>query len=84
MKITPLADNILVKVDKGETVTASGIVVSTTKQKYEGDVISIGKDVTEVKVGDYVGYPPQSFPSFKKEGNLYLVIPESNISYKHG
>ena len=60
MKLTPLADNVLLKSHEAEEKTASGIILSTaTKEKSViSEVVSVGpgtKDVTmTVSVGDKV------------------------------
>ena len=60
MKLTPLADNVLLKSFEAEEKTASGIILSTaTKEKSViSEVVSVGpgtKDVTmTVKAGEKV------------------------------
>ena len=60
MKLTPLADNVLLKSHEAEEKTASGIILSTaTKEKSViSEVVSVGpgtKDVTmTVKAGEKV------------------------------
>ena len=60
MKLTPLADNVLLKSHEAEEKTASGIILSTaTKEKSViSEVVSVGpgtKDVPmAVKAGDKV------------------------------
>lgn len=52
MKIIPLADRVLVKTDKSETKTASGIIIPDTAQEkmQSGTVIAVGSDSEKIKV----------------------------------
>ena len=66
----PLGNVVVVRSrpDKLKTETESGIIISTQESKetiapYYGEVVSIGKDVTEVEVGNIIYFPPQNaFP----------------------
>lgn len=50
MKIIPLADRVLVKTDKSETKTASGIIIPDTAQEkmQSGTVIAVGSDSEKI------------------------------------
>jgi chaperonin GroES len=54
--IQPLADYIVVKADKPEEKTASGIYLTQASQEKPDTavVVAIGKDVTSVKPGDRI------------------------------
>jgi chaperonin GroES len=62
MKIRPLGDNIIVKPKKEEETSATGIVLSTNndEQTLTGEVLAVGKDANDIKVGDFVVYAPFS------------------------
>lgn len=69
-------DRILVKQDKPEVKTASGLILPT-EDKPIGEVVSIGKDVTECSVGDRVYY--QGGTKITVEGEEYLTMREDAI-----
>ncbi len=58
MKLQPLADRIVAKAIDAETKSASGILLPESAQTKPqiAEVISVGADVKEVKVGDHVVY----------------------------
>jgi chaperonin GroES len=58
MKLQPLADQVVMKAIEAETKTSSGILLSVEAQRppRSAEVLAIGKDVQEVKVGDQVIY----------------------------
>jgi chaperonin GroES len=58
MKLQPLADRLVAKPLEAQEKTSSGFYVpESAKEKPQmGEVISVGKDVKEIKVGDKVVY----------------------------
>ena len=89
MKLTPLADNVLLKSHEAEEKTASGIILSTaTKEKSViSEVVSVGpgtKDVTmTVKAGEkvVVGKFTGKFAGqeLKLDGVDYVICKVSDI-----
>lgn len=90
VKVTPLADRILVKPKAKEEVTKSGIVLpDTAKEKpQEGTVVAVGpgrvledgkRVPLEVKVGDTVLYAKYAGTEVKLEGEEYLILKESDV-----
>ena len=55
MKVKPLADRVMVKLDKSEAKSAGGIIIPDTAQEktQQGIVVEVGddKDVIKVKAG---------------------------------
>jgi chaperonin GroES len=85
VKITPLADRVLVEPAPAEEKTASGIIIpDTAKEKpQKGVVIAVGPgkkdEPTTVKVGDTVLYGKYSGTEISVEGKDYLIMRESDI-----
>ena len=89
MKLTPLADNVLLKHMEAEEKTASGIILSTaTKEKPQvAEVIAVGpggnvdgKDVEMiVKVGDKVLTSKYSGTEVKVDGEECTIVRQSDI-----
>ena len=83
MKLTPLADNVLLKSHEAEEKTASGIILSTaTKEKSViSEVVSVGpgtKDVPmTVKAGDKV--ITGKFAGQELDGVDYVICKVSDI-----
>ena len=85
IKITPLADRVLVQAADAETKTASGIIIPDTAQEkpQKGSVVAIGKGTKDnpmtIKVGDKVLYGKYAGTELKYEGEDYLIMKESDI-----
>ena len=85
IKITPLADRVLVQAADAETKTASGIIIPDTAQEkpQKGSVVAIGKRTKDnpmtIKVGDNVLYGKYAGTELKYEGEDYLIMKESDI-----
>ena len=85
LKITPLADRVIISPDDAEEKTASGIIIpDTAKEKpQKGTIVAIGSGKPEepltVKVGDTVLYGKYSGTDIDIEGDGYLIMRESDI-----
>lgn len=91
MKITPLADRVLVKPIDPKEVKKGGIIIpDTAKEKpQEGEIIAVGKgrvnETTgervpmEVKKGDRVLYGKYSGTEITVDNKEYLILRESDI-----
>jgi chaperonin GroES len=79
--LKPLADRVVIERLDQEAKTASGIVLpETSKEKpEEGTVVSVGKDVKEVKKGDKVVFSKYGPTEVKTEGKEYLIVKEEDI-----
>ena len=77
MALQPLADRIVAKPVEPETKTASGILLpDAAKEKTQiAEVIAVGKEVKEVKVGD-TEYGPDRF---KQGADELLIVKEENV-----
>ena len=93
LKVSPLADRVIVKPLSREEVTKGGIVLpDTAKEKpQEGKIEAagpgrIGDDgkriPMEVKVGDIVIYAKYAGTEWKYENEEYLILRESDIQAK--
>ena len=89
MKVIPLADRVLVKTEKTEAKTASGIILAdTSKEKpMKGKVIAAGPGAYQngvlvpmtVKEGDMVVYSKYSGSEIKLDGQELLIVRQSDI-----
>tara|TARA_B100001057_G_C22586523_1_gene847281 strand:- start:4 stop:285 length:282 start_codon:yes stop_codon:yes gene_type:complete len=85
IKLTPLADKVIVQQAEAETKTASGIIIPDTAQEkpQKGNIVAVGKGTKEypitVKVGDLVLYGKYAGTEFKFEGEDFLIMKESDI-----
>ena len=90
MNINPLADRVVIEVDKKKETTVGGIIMpDTAKEKpQEGKVVAAGQGrranngdliAMEVKVDDVVLYSKYAGTEVKIDGSEYLVMKESDI-----
>ena len=83
MKVKPLADRILVKIEKSESKSAGGIIIPDTAQEktQTGVVSEIGDDteVIKVKTGQKVMYDKYAGTQVKIDGAEYLILKMSDI-----
>jgi len=88
--IRPLGERVIVKPAQSEEKTAGGLYIpETAKEKpQKGEVIACGPGrksddgeilPMEVKVGDKVLYGKYSGTELKLDGEVYLIIKESDI-----
>jgi len=83
MKVTPLTDRVLVKLEKSETKTTGGIIIPDTAQEKTqiGVVIAVGddKEAIKVKAGDKVMYDKYAGTQVKIGGEDHLILKMTDI-----
>ncbi|MDR0525956.1 MAG: co-chaperone GroES [Spirochaetaceae bacterium] len=83
MKVKPLADRVMVKLEKNEAKTAGGIIIPDTAQEktQTGLVVEIGGDteVIKVKAGQKVMYDKYAGTAVKIDGEDHLILKMSDI-----
>lgn len=83
MKVRPLADRVLVKTEKTESKTASGIIIPDTAQEktQTAVVIAVGDDKEKIKVaaGDRIIYDKYAGTSIKIDGEEHLILKAGDI-----
>ena len=82
MKVKPLADRILVKIEKSEAKSAGGIIIPDTAQEktQTGVVCEVGDDeVIKVKNGQKVMYDKYAGTQVKIDNSEFLILKMSDI-----
>ncbi|MGD9605457.1 MAG: co-chaperone GroES [Bacilli bacterium] len=89
MMLKPLHDNVVLKKEKVEKKTASGIILTgdVKEQPSFAEVVAVGEGTIvdgklvspTVKVGNKVVYKRYSTTEFKFEEEEYLIIAEKDI-----
>lgn len=81
MKLTPLADRLVIEQVEAEEVSAAGIILpdSAKEKPSEGKVLAVGKDVKEIKVGDKVLYGKYGPTEIKVDGKEVLIAKEEDV-----
>ena len=81
VSIQPLGERIVAKITEPENKTASGLYlpVSAKEKPKTADVIAVGKDVNEVKIGDRVVYKNYSATEIKVDSENLIILNEEDI-----
>jgi chaperonin GroES len=85
MKVKPLGDRVMVKLEKNEAKTAGGIIIPDTAQEktQQGVVVEVGpgteKEKITVKNGDKVMYDKYAGTQIKIDGQEHLILRMSDI-----
>ncbi len=85
MKITPLADRVLVKAQEKETKTTGGLYIPETAQEKTqiGTVVAVGAGTEKVKMlvkeGDKILHDKYSGVSVKDGNDEYLILKMDDI-----
>jgi chaperonin GroES len=83
MKVKPLADRVMVKLEKKEAKTAGGIIIPDTAQEktQTGTVVEVGddKDIIKVKAGQKVMYDKYAGTQIEVDGVEHLILKMSDI-----
>ena len=83
MNVRPLADRVLVKVDKVETKTAAGIIIPDTAQEktQTAVVVAVGDDKEKIKVSvnQKVMYDKYAGTPLKIDGEEHLILKAADI-----
>ena len=85
MKVKPLADRVIVKLEKNEAKTAGGIIIpDTAKEKTQtGVVIEVGpgteKEKITVKAGDKVMHDKYAGTQVKIDAEEHLILRMADI-----
>ncbi|MCX7024312.1 MAG: co-chaperone GroES [Spirochaetes bacterium] len=83
MKVKPVGDRVLIKIQESETKTAGGIIIPQTAQEktQAGVVIAIGTDteVIKVKPKDKVMYDKYAGAQIKIDGSDHLIVKMADI-----
>lgn len=82
MKLQPLGDRVLIKIEEAETKTASGIYIPQTAQEktQTGEVVAVGDDDTiSVKPGQSVMYDKYAGTAIKVDGVEHLICRMSDL-----
>ncbi len=83
MKVIPLADRVLVKIEKTESKTASGIIIPDTAQEKTqiAAVIAVGSDAEKIKVkaGQRVMYDKYAGTQVKIDGEEHLILKAEDV-----
>ncbi|MDR1870015.1 MAG: co-chaperone GroES [Treponema sp.] len=83
MKVKPLGDRVMVKLEKNEAKTAGGIIIPDTAQEktQTGVVVEIGddKEAIKVKAGQKVMYDKYAGTQVKIDGEEHLILKIADV-----
>lgn len=81
MKLQPLADRLVAKPLEAQEKTTSGFYVpDSAKEKPQmAEVVSVGKEVKEIKVGDKVVYSQYKPDTVKVDSQELMIMKEEDV-----
>ncbi len=81
MKLTPLADNILLKAAEAEDTTASGIILATANKEKSAifEVVAAGSEVKNIQAGARVVVGQFVGSDIKLDGVNYKFVKEEEV-----
>ena len=79
----PILNKVIIKREEAAEMTKGGLHIpqSAIGKTHVGDVVAVGPDVTQVKVGDKVLFGAYSGENFKLGGIKYDVMVEKDIQF---
>lgn len=79
--IKPLKDRVVAVKQEAQNKTASGLYLpdAAKEKSVVANVLAVGSEVTEVKIGDKIIYKEYSTTELKIDGKEYLIIKEEDI-----
>ncbi|HVS58427.1 MAG TPA: co-chaperone GroES [Candidatus Saccharimonadales bacterium] len=80
-KLQPLADYVVAQAEEAATKTASGLYLpeNAAEKPKTAKVVAVGKDATQVKVGDRIVYKSYSTTDVKVGSEEYILVKEEDI-----
>jgi len=74
--IKPLADYVIVKIDEGEETQVSGIIISKPIKPIQelAEVLAIGPEVQDIKVGDRVVFKNFHMEEFERDKQKFGIL----------
>ncbi len=80
MKLNPLQDRVVAKVEEPATVSKAGILLGEAKEKPAYAVVeAVGPDVKAVKKGDKIIYKEYSTTEIKLDDEPFIILKEEDI-----
>ncbi len=81
MALQPLADRIVAKPVEPESTSPAGLLLpEQAKEKTQvAEVLAVGKDVKEVKVGDKIVHTEYGPNRFKQDSLEVLILKEEDV-----
>lgn len=83
MQLKPTGQRVLVKRANKETITSFGLILDVPEDdielKTQGEVVEVGKDVTEVKTGNIVIFGKYAGDEIEYEKEKYVVLNQHEI-----
>lgn len=81
MKLSPLADRLVAKPLEAQAKTSTGFYVpESAKEKPQiGEIVAVGKEVNEVKIGDRIVYSQYKPDTIKVDGDELMIMKEEDV-----
>jgi chaperonin GroES len=80
-KVNPIRDLVVAVKDEPAQQTSGGVFIPTASQQKPimANVVAVGPDVKEIKIGDRIVYKEYSTTDLKLGDKEYLIIKEADV-----
>jgi co-chaperonin GroES (HSP10) len=79
-KLTPVAKQVLVRVEPEKEQTESGLFIPTQEKRTNfGTIESVGSLIKEVKAGQQIYFKTYAPEELYENDEIYLIVPEEDI-----
>jgi len=81
INIKPIGERLVIKPTESETKTNSGIYIpdSAKEKQNSGEVVAIGKNEEEIKVGDRVLYSKYAGTEVELDGEKVIILEKNDV-----
>jgi len=81
VQLEPSADYVVARPEKAASKTKSGIYIPESAQEkpQAAEIIAVGKNVADYKVGDRILYKSFSSNEYKIEGEEFVIVKSEDI-----
>lgn len=82
MELKPLHDNIVIILDEKVSKTQGGIFLASNneKQPQSGKVIAVGPKVSDIKIGDHIGFETGQFRKMSVDDKVVAIVKEKDVT----
>jgi len=79
--VLPVSDKVLVRPEAAEEMSEGGIVIPDQARQMpgRGEVVAVGRDTEEVRVGEIVLYNKYDISLVEIEGEEFAILAEENL-----
>lgn len=81
MTVKPLGERVLVKTEKAEEKTASGLFIPQTSQEKTqfAQIVAVGSEVKNINIGEKILHDKYAGTAIKIDNEDYLILEQKDV-----